>query len=138
MRILLIEDNLADVFLIQEALREHKIRAELEVINDGETAYSYWDRYAGVSAAPCPDLILLDINLPRRSGLEILERIRDTPLCAKVNVLIVSSSANARDVEEAKRLGIRGYFRKPTHLEAFLELGALRKSIPSGNSEIHG
>jgi CheY-like chemotaxis protein len=134
----LIEDNPGDVFLVREALREHGIVADLEVIEDGEVAYSYWDRYSDTVAPPCPDLVLLDINLPRRSGLEILERIRNTPPCANLNVVIVSSSMNRRDVEQAHRLGIQEYFRKPTHLEAFLQLGAIVQSVEAKRAEAEG
>jgi CheY-like chemotaxis protein len=116
---------MGDVLLVQEALREHQVSAELEVINDGETAYRHWNRYSESAEVQCPDLVLLDLNLPRRSGLEILERIRQTPACAALKVIIVSSSMHPPDVQRAHQLGIQEYFRKPTHLEGFMQLGAV-------------
>ena len=125
LRILLIEDNLADVLLIKEALSEHEVLADLEVLTDGETAYNYWNQFSNSSEAARPDLVLLDLNLPKRSGLEILQRIRETPLCAALKIMVISSSANPRDMQQASHLGIHQYFRKPNHFEEFLELGRL-------------
>ena len=134
MRILIVEDNPSDVFLIEEALREHNVAAQLEILPDGEMAYSYWGRFLDANRPPCPDLILLDINLPKRNGLEVLERIRSTPACAHTPVVIVSSSIKSDDLSKARELGISHYFRKPSHLEAFLELGAIIKGLTIGGT----
>ena len=137
-RILLIEDNLADVMLIQEALKEHEVLADLEVLTDGEAAYDYWSQFVSLSAVPFPDLVLLDLNLPKRGGLEILQRIREIPLCAALKIMVISSSANPRDMQQASALGVYHYFRKPNHFEEFLELGHFIKKLQSGQKQALG
>jgi CheY-like chemotaxis protein len=129
LRILVIEDNLADVRLIKEALREHDVLADLEIITDGEAAYGYWNQFFTSSDSLCPDLVLLDLNLPKRSGFEILRRIREAPRCSGVGVVMMSSSTSPRDIQQASALGILHYFRKPTHFDQFLELGRLIKNF---------
>jgi two-component system, chemotaxis family, response regulator Rcp1 len=129
LRIVLIEDSLADVGLIREALREHDVPADLEVLADGETAFRYWDRFFIATPPTCPDLVLLDLNLPKRSGFEILRRIREVPHWSAIGVVRMSSSTSARDMQQASALGILHYFRKPTHFDEFLELGRLIKSL---------
>jgi len=129
LRIVLIEDSLADVGLIKEALREHDVLADLEVLTDGETAFAYWDQFFAAAKPICPDLVLLDLNLPKRSGFEILRRIREVPHCSQVGVVMMSSSTSARDMQQAAALGILHYFRKPTHFDEFLELGRLIKNF---------
>ncbi len=134
MRILLIEDNPADVMLVEEALHQHEIAAELHVIADGEVAFAYWNELLDSRTRACPDLVVLDLNLPRRSGLEILERIRTASRCANVNVIVASSSSNPVDVGRAHALGIQEYFRKPRHLEEFMNLGVLIKAVQQRGS----
>ena len=137
LRILLIEDNLADVMLIEEALSEHEVLADLEILTDGEAAYNYWDQFLSSPAMPRPDLVLLDLNLPKRGGLEVLQRIREIPLCAALKVMVISSSANPNDMRQAAALGIHHYFRKPNHFEEFLELGRTIKNLQSKH-QAHG
>jgi two-component system, chemotaxis family, response regulator Rcp1 len=128
-RVLVIEDNPADLMLISEAFREHKVDAELEVLSDGELAYQYWDRFSDGDSPLRPDVVLLDLNLPKRTGLEILRRMRESPECKNLPIIIVSSSGNPRDIAEAEGLGVYRYFRKPTHLDQFLELGRIVKNL---------
>ena len=125
----MIEDNLADVGLVKEALREHDVLADLEILTDGEAALTYWDQFFAASEAVCPDLVLLDLNLPKHSGFEILSRIREVPHCSNVGVVMMSSSASPRDMQQASALGILHYFTKPTDFDEFLELGRLIKSL---------
>lgn len=121
--ILLAEDNPADVYLIEEALREHKVDFRLTVAEDGEAAMSMM-----IQGKIQPDIVLLDLNMPKRGGGEVLERIRqgngrDLP------VIILTSSDSPTDREQALRLGATCYIRKPTGLDEFLEIGATIKRL---------
>lgn len=120
--VLLVEDNPADANLVEEALTEARVDCGLEIVCDGTKAVEF---IAGVenSDAPCPDLILLDLNLPRMSGEEVLKRLRASSKCGCVKVLIVTSSDAARDRQRAMELGATDYFRKPSSLDGFLEIG---------------
>lgn len=124
-RILLVDDNPADVKLVREALREHAVEAELKVIDDGEEAYQFVRQLR--PEAPSLDLLLLDLNLPKRSGFDILRAYREAIVLNSAPVIIISSSEARRDKEEAESLGVHCYFRKPNLLDEFLELGLLVK-----------
>jgi CheY-like chemotaxis protein len=129
--ILLIEDNRADVSLVRDALEEHGVEGELVVLPDGERGIQFiQDIESG--AAPAPDLIILDLNLPRRSGREVLARIQQGPRSSQVPVVILSSSTMRQDKEEAARLGAVRYFSKPASLDDFMSLGAAFKQLLGG------
>lgn len=127
--VLLIEDNAGDVFIVQEALQENNVRCELTVISDGESALQYFDRLDGSTDLPCPCLVLLDLNLPKRSGHDVLRRIRRGGRCSSIPIVVVSSSDSERDLSENKRLGATAYFRKPSTLEQYLRIGRLVKDL---------
>jgi CheY-like chemotaxis protein len=129
--ILLIEDNSADVLLVQQALQEHDVRAALTVLRDGEEAMRFIDAVEG-GFMNCPDLIVLDINLPKKSGYEVLGRMRSSGKCAHVPVVVLSSSTAFADMLESKRLGVVRHIQKPTDLEAFLRIGGVLKSLLGG------
>jgi CheY-like chemotaxis protein len=126
----LVEDNPADVTLIREALAEHQVDCDLLVINDGETAIRFVDRLDAAETR-CVNLVVLDLNLPRRTGREVLERVRASSACGNVPVMILSSSGAARDVKETIQLGARRYVRKPVALEDFMKIGAVIKELLS-------
>jgi two-component system, chemotaxis family, response regulator Rcp1 len=126
-----IEDNKADVFLVEEAMAVHEIHAELQVITDGEEAMRRIEAPRGTATA-IPDLFILDLNLPKRSGNEILAGIRRSAQYAHVPVLIMTSSEAEKDRQETTRLGSSGYFRKPSGLDEFLKIGAVIKSLMAG------
>ncbi len=126
--IVLIEDNAADARLVREALEEHAVRCELDVIRDGEEAIAFFDR-VDESGAACPQLVILDLNLPRRSGAEVLRHLRMSTGCSRIPVLILSSSDNQKDRESAAAVGISRYMRKPSQLEEFMKLGELFKAM---------
>jgi CheY-like chemotaxis protein len=124
-QVLLAEDNVADVYLIREALREHKVDCELHVAPDGQEALE-----ALKSDSPHLqhlNLIILDLNLPRHDGIEILERLRDTGI--HIPVVVLTSSDSQRDRELAIQLGAVRFLRKPSELEQFLGLGAVFKEL---------
>jgi CheY-like chemotaxis protein len=125
----LIEDNKTDVFLVREAIQAHSLHIGLQVIEDGERAVEHIEALDRDSAAPAPRLFLLDLNLPRRNGCEVLERIRRSPKCAQIPVLIVTSSDLEADRVESASLGATAYFRKPAGYAAYLEIGTLIRSL---------
>lgn len=129
--ILLIEDNLADATLVREALEEHRVEGELLIIGDGDKAIRYIQT---LDTRPdrCPDLIIVDLNLPRRSGREVLQTIRQSTTCRNATVVILSSSDAQQDRAESMKLGANQYIRKPLRLEEFLELGAVFKAMLGG------
>lgn len=121
--ILLVEDNQADSDLVEEAFAEANIDCHLSILRDGAQAIEFIERLdAGLSQA-CPDLVLLDLNLPKIGGEAVLERVRSSPKCKGVTILIVSSSDAPTDRRRAMELGANEYFRKPSTLEQFMEFG---------------
>jgi two-component system, chemotaxis family, response regulator Rcp1 len=126
--VLLAEDNPGDVYLVREALEFHKINAQLTVRSDGEEMLKHLEQIEA-NRAPCPDIILLDLNLPKHSGESVLKHMRQQGLCVGVPVLIITSSDHSRDREATTRLGVNGYFRKPPDFDEFLELGAIVRRI---------
>jgi two-component system, chemotaxis family, response regulator Rcp1 len=123
--VLLVEDNPADVFMVQEAFREHDIRAVLHIVQDGEDATRFIDAADTNESAPTPELVLLDLNLPKRSGTEVLAYLRRSKRSAKAKVLIVTSSNSPLDRAATQQMGIIGHFLKPPQLEEFLRLGEI-------------
>jgi DNA-binding response OmpR family regulator len=126
--VLLIEDNLADVGLVREALTEHNVEAELVVISDGASAIRFLDDL-DAGAIDCPELILMDLNLPKRSGRDVLESMRKNRKCQDATVVVLSSSDAAEDKADALNLGAHHYIRKPLRLTQFLDLGATFKQL---------
>jgi len=123
-QILLFEDNDADVFLVQKAIEDTGLPAEVTVCSDGEDAIALVERIES-GESPHPDLLLLDLNLPKFSGEEILERIRQGPNGRSCATVVLTSSDSPHDRARAKALGVDVYFRKPPDLEEFMKLGAI-------------
>jgi DNA-binding response OmpR family regulator len=98
-------------------------------VDDGEKTIEFFAQADADAAAPCPDLILLDINLPRYKGGEILRRLRGSSRCAGALVLIVTSSDSLRDREEMDALGANAYFRKPSEFSEFMKLGLVVREL---------
>ena len=128
---MIVEDNPADVFVIRAALQAANIDAELHFVKDGEQAIKFFDELDGDNAAPCPALVLLDINLPRKQGGEVLQYMRGTRRCRDALVIAVSSSNSAMDREQMKSLGANGYFHKRSTYAEFMELGKMVKELLS-------
>ena len=126
---LLAEDNRADALIVEEAISLYGLPIELHVVEDGEKAFKFIDRAENDPQFPCPELLLLDLNLPKRSGLEVLERLRASPLCSDIPVLVITSSNSAKDRKEISRLGASGYFQKPASYDAFLKVGEALKNL---------
>jgi CheY-like chemotaxis protein len=130
MRILLVEDNPADVGLVREALEEHVVDCDLTVITDGESAIRFIQELDR-SDAELPTLVILDLNLPRRTGRDVLQSLRASVRLSKAPTVILSSSDGKTDREDAARLGASAYIRKPSQLGDFIALGAIFKSFLS-------
>jgi DNA-binding response OmpR family regulator len=126
--VLLAEDNIGDVTLVQEALSLAELRHELVVRSEGDEMLAYIDRI-DAGSVPCPDVVILDLNLPKVSGHALLQRLRRSHVCGHVPVIIATSSNSQKDRAEAERLGATCYFRKPSDLDEFMALGALVKSV---------
>lgn len=126
---LLVEDNLADVLLVQDAIEYHNLPVELHVVDDGDAACQFFERAEIDPDAPCPEFLLLDLNLPKRSGKEVLQRVRQSEKCKHVPVLIITSSDLSKDREELSALGANRYFRKPSNYEGFLKVGEVLKEL---------
>ena len=129
--ILIVEDNKADVFLMREALGSVKLGDHVHVVSDGEKATLFIDEADSDDTATCPVFVILDLNLPRKHGLEVLNHLRKSRKCADARVLIVTSSDSLAERREATRLGANGYFRKPTGYDEYLKLGDVVKSMLS-------
>ncbi len=126
-RVLLVEDNEADVRLTREALRDAGDDIRLSSVTDGELALAYLRREHGYEEAPRPDLVLLDLNLPRKNGLEVLEEMRADPELACVPVIMLTTSSAEHDVVACYSRGANCFVVKPLELDEFMDLiGAIR------------
>jgi chemotaxis family two-component system response regulator Rcp1 len=125
LRVFLAEDNQADVYLVEMALQEHGLRFTLTSALDGEEAIS---RMGLFQASDCPDIALLDQNLPRVTGEKVMEAIRAHEHCKSIPIVIMSSSEHRREQEIAQKFGAT-FFRKAANLNDFMELGALVKQL---------
>jgi len=126
-RILLVEDNAADVYLIQEALKEHEVASSLHVASDGRDAVEVLMQH--VREGELPDLILLDLNMARLDGKGVLRTLRAMRDFDSVPVVIFTSSSSPEDVDETRRLGANEYIVKPSDLGAFMGIGATIKTL---------
>jgi chemotaxis family two-component system response regulator Rcp1 len=118
-RLLLVEDNLADVRLTREALRDATIPNRLYVVGDGEEALAFMRHEAPYAAQPAPDLVLLDLNLPRKGGREVLAEMKADPSLRRIPVAILTTSASLDDVDAAYELGANSYIVKPVDFDQF-------------------
>lgn len=120
--ILLVEDNPGDVRLIQEALKDGKILNNLHVAGDGEQALAFLRRQGPHAHAPTPDLVLLDLNLPRKNGRETLVEIKNDPTLATVPIVILTSSQEDADTLASYQLRANCYISKPVEFEQFVKV----------------
>ena len=120
--VLLVEDNAADAHLVREAFREHAPSRRLEIVRDGVEAMEYLRRHSGHGEAPRPSLILLDLNLPRKSGHEVLREVKEDPELRRIPVVVFSSSSAQRDVRLCYDLHANCCGRKPGGLDDFLTI----------------
>ncbi|MBC7927168.1 MAG: response regulator [Bryobacteraceae bacterium] len=137
MKIFLAEDNPADVYLLREALGvENDSEIELVVAHDGEEAMDFVHRRGKFGSLAKPDLIVLDLNLPKSDGSDILRCIRESTELREIPVVVLTSSDSPRDRAAAARLGADGYITKPSDLDAFLSLGLTLRAFATTSDEV--
>jgi CheY-like chemotaxis protein len=118
--ILLVEDNPGDVRLIQEALQDGKLLNRIATVSDGQKALAYLRKQGSYTQAPRPDLILLDLNIPRKDGREVLAEIKADPHLRSIPVVIVTSSQAEEDILRSYNTHANCYVTKPVDLEKFV------------------
>ncbi len=119
--LLYVEDEDAAVFLLETALREAGIQVQLYRVSDGEQALAFLRGSGAYSRAPKPDLILLDLNLPRKNGLEVLSEMQSDELLRDNNVIVFTSSSLSADKRKSLALGAQEYITKPSSFDGFVE-----------------
>src|SRR5690242_13485794 len=130
-QILLAEDSAADVGIVRIALRN--LDHVLHVARDGEEAISFIEKADSDRKAPGPDLLLLDMHLPKYNGEEILKRLRSTERYAQIPVVVMTSSDAPADHDRAQKHAALYYFRKPSRLDEFIQLGVIVREILTKN-----
>lgn len=117
------------MFLIQEAIEAKNPMMAIHIARDGEQAVRYFDEVDEDISAPCPSMVILDINLPKKQGGEVLKHMQRSHRCANALVIAVSTSDSARDREHMTELGANEYFHKPSEYAAFMKLGDVVKAL---------
>jgi CheY-like chemotaxis protein len=127
--VLLVEDNEGDVRLTQEALKEGKLFVHLNVARDGLEAIAFLHRVGDYGQAPVPDLILLDLNLPKKDGREVLQEIKGDPALMHIPVVVLTTSAADNDVVTTYGLHANCYITKPVDMEQFVKVVQLLEEL---------
>ena len=125
-RVLIVEDNPTDVVMLKRSLVEHAISHELTVIDDGEEAIEYLAKCNEVTK---PDLIIIDLNLPQKDGLDVLRKYRFSPLLVNTKMLVLTSSEAPGDRNRAELIGVDAYLQKPREMAAYLAIGSTIKEL---------
>jgi len=120
--ILLVEDSVDEAQLTMDVLQESRVRNRVHWVEDGEDAMVFLRRQGSHVAAPRPDLILLDLRLPRKSGQEVLAEIKQNPLWKRIPVVVMTSSDDEKDILSAYDRHANAYITKPVDIEKFMEV----------------
>jgi chemotaxis family two-component system response regulator Rcp1 len=120
--VLLVEDSEGDVRLTQEAFKDAKVLVNLHVASDGVAAMAFLRHEMGYAKVPRPDLILLDLNLPKKGGREVLKEIKESATLASIPVVILTTSASEADILKSYQLHANCYITKPVDLAGFLDV----------------
>jgi two-component system response regulator len=121
-QILLVEDNPADIELTRQAFSEGRVANEVHVVGDGEAAMEFLRRQGAFPQAPRPDLILLDLNLPRKDGREVIVELGSDPDLCAIPVVVLTTSAVDEDILHAYRQHVNSYIRKPVRLDELIRV----------------
>src|ERR1041385_4722649 len=135
-QILLVEDSAADVNIVRIALRDQGLDHVLHVARDGEEAISFIQKADNDRKPPGPDLLLLDLHLPKYNGEEVLKCLRSTESYAQVPVVVMTSSDAPADHERSEEHAALFYFRKPSRLDEFIQLGVIVRDILTKNKPL--
>ena len=127
--VLVVEDNPTDVFVIKEVLERCGPDLVVRLVTNGQDALQYFQELTRDEKAPCPALVLLDLNLPKVTGIEVLRALRSSLRCSGIPVIVVTSSSAETDRVAAQQLGAEAYFQKPTELTRYMELAELIKRV---------
>ena len=125
----MVEDDPADVYLIREVLKASRLNVTVQVAKNGERATDIFDTVDQNESANCPDLVILDINLPKKSGNEVLEHLRQSQRCRDALVVVVSTSDSETDRASFAKLDVDAYFPKPSEFDQFLKLGDIVRNL---------
>ena len=120
--VLLVEDDQGDVLMTKEAFQDYKLQNTLHVVNDGAEAMDFLRRQGEHTQAPRPDLVLLDLNLPRMDGREVLQAIKSDPELASIPVVVLTTSEAEEDVLRSYSLHANAYVTKPVDFERFIQV----------------
>ena len=120
--ILLVEDNPGDVRLTREGLKESRVPNTLHVVEDGVRALAFLRREGEYAGKPRPDIILLDLNLPKKDGREVLEEIKSDTSLRRIPVVVLTTSTSQEDVQKTYDLHANSYVTKPADLEQFIQV----------------
>ncbi|MCW3001996.1 MAG: response regulator [Conexibacter sp.] len=120
--VLLVEDDAGDVLLIQEAFADNKLLNNLNIVNDGEQALAYLRGEGEYAGAPRPDLVLLDLNLPRKDGREVLEEVKTDESLRTIPVVVLTTSEAEEDVLRSYQLHANAYVPKPVDFDRFVAI----------------
>ena len=118
-QILMVEDNPGDVKLVQASLRKTKFIDNIDVATDGAEALEYLQKKGEFSAKPTPDLVLLDLNLPKQHGLDVLKEMRDNPALKNIPVMVLTSSDSPKEADQAYSLAAKLFLTKPRDVSEF-------------------
>ena len=118
--VLLVEDDPGDVLMTQEAFKDYKIANNLTVVNNGEDAIAYLRKQGRFADVPTPDLVLLDLNLPRRDGREVLRDIKSDEELRRIPIVVLTTSDSEEDVLASYELHANAYVRKPVDFDQFV------------------
>ena len=128
-RLLIVEDNPTDVMVLRRAIREHGLSVEIAVVEDGDQAINYLQECRGDKI---PHLVVIDINLPKRDGIEVLRKCRFSPWLVQTKTLVFTSSDEQSDHHRSELLGVDAYMRKPIRLDDFTAVvGTIRRLLES-------